>query len=131
MQQPAGQLERGTTLTCEQCRAEFTPKNRNKVPARFCSRKCLDGNRNARRLKAAALTHKKARKPRGPSKHARQVSQVVFLALVPVEELAELLRQAAENLGITDRDQIAAAMRRARLDESAKRAQVPNYEGCC
>ncbi len=123
MQQPAGQLERGTTLTCEQCRAEFTPKNRNGVPARFCSRKCLDGNRNARRLKAAAaLTHKKARKPRGPSKHARQVSQVVFLALVPVEELAELLRQAAENLGITDRDQIAAAMRRA---------QVPNYEGCC
>lgn len=113
--------ERGTTLTCEQCRTEFVPRNRNGVPARFCSRRCLDANRNARRVKATvSRNHKKVQTLRGPSKHAQQVSQAVFLALVPVEERAELLRQAAERLGITGQDRIQAAMRRA---------QVPNYEG--
>jgi endogenous inhibitor of DNA gyrase (YacG/DUF329 family) len=115
-----GQIERGTTLTCEQCLSEFIPKNRNGIRPRFCSRKCLDANRNARRLRAAAaIHHKKQRKPRGPSKHAQQVSQTVFLALVPVEERAELLRAAAERLGITDQDRIHAALRRA---------AIPNYE---
>lgn len=42
------------------------------------------------------------------------------MALVPIEERAELIRQAAEHLGITNEDAIAAAMRRA---------QVPTYEG--
>jgi hypothetical protein len=42
------------------------------------------------------------------------------MALVPVEERAELLRLAAERLGITNQDVIEAAMRRA---------QVPTYEG--
>lgn len=76
---------------------------------------------NDRRLAAAAkLNHIKRRKPRGLSKQAQQVSQTVFMALVPIEERAELLRQAAANLGMTDEGTLVAAFRRA---------QVSNYEG--
>ena len=73
--------------------------------------------RAARQVGAVTLSNKvrpPARKrPRGPSKRAQAVSQAVFLALVPVAERAELIRQAAEHLGISNQDQIAAAMRRA------------------
>lgn len=118
---PERQIEPGTRLICGQCGAESPARNRNGVEKRFCSDACRDRAKNSRRLKAAAaLNHKKPKNPRGPSRHARAVSQTVFLALVPIEERAELLRQAAENLGITDQDRIQAAMRRA---------QVPNYEG--
>lgn len=64
---PEGQMERGTTLACENCRGEFTPKNRNGVPARYCSRKCLDADRNARRLKGAASLNQK-KTPTAPRK---------------------------------------------------------------
>lgn len=118
---PAGQLARCTTSICRQCGISFAPKNRNGITPQSCSRKCTVTWHNARRLQATAkLNHKKQRTPRGPSKRAQQVSQTVFMALVPVQERAELLRLAAENLGITDHDRIQAAMRRA---------QVPNYEG--
>lgn len=117
---PEAKVERCTTLICRQCGVSFTPKNRNGVKSESCSRKCTVAWHNARRLQAVAqIHHKKAKKQRGPSKHAQQVSRTVFLALVPVEERAELIRLAAERLGITDHDQINAAMRRA---------QVPNYE---
>jgi hypothetical protein len=118
-----GQRELCTESSCEQCGCLFTPKNRNGLKVRFCKPKCSRDWHNSQRLKGAALL--KGQKParrRGPSRHARRVSQTVFLALVPIEERAELIRQAAENLGITNRDAIEAAMRRA---------QVPNYEGSC
>lgn len=54
---------------------------------------------------------KSARRP-GVSKHAEKVSRFVFLHLVPVEQRADLLREAAQNLGITDEGQILKAMRR-------------------
>lgn len=114
-------MEQGTPLTCEQCQTEFTPKNRNGVQSRFCSVRCKDRRRNGQRLKGAALLmDKKPFLRRGPSKQTQAVSQQVFMLLVPVEERAELIRQAAQNLGITQPGQIAAAMRRA---------QVPYYEG--
>ena len=43
----------------------------------------------------------------------RQISAEVFRRLVPVEERAALLREAAENLGITDAGEIRDALRRA------------------
>lgn len=117
---PGGQRELCTESTCEQCGARFRPKNRNGLKVRFCQAKCSRDWHNDRRLAAvASLNHIKRRKPRGPSKRAQQVSQSVFMALVPVEERAELLRQAAARLGITDQDRIEAAIRRA---------EVPNYE---
>ena len=118
-----GQLEPCTTSKCRQCGTEYVPKNKNGVKSESCSRKCTIAWHNTQRLKGAALLNgKKAARRLGPSRHAQRVSQTVFLALVPIEERAELLRQAAENLGITNRDAIEAAMRRA---------QVPNYEGSC
>lgn len=117
---PNDKLELCTESTCEQCAARFIPKNRNRITVRFCRPKCSRDWHNNRRLKAvAAIHHKKPRKLRGPSKPAQQVSQTVFLSRVPVNERAELLRQAAEYLGITDQDRIAAALRRA---------AVPHYE---
>lgn len=114
-------MELCTETTCEQCEARFTPKSRNGVKVRFCTAKCSRDWHNGQRLKGAALLKdKKLSRRRGPSKHAQQVSQTVFMLLVPVEERAELIRQAAENLGITKRGRIDAAMRRA---------QVPFYEG--
>ena len=107
-----GQGERGTTLRCAQCGAAFVPKNKNGVPAQFCSRRCLDRHRNARRLKAAASIKAKSVRKAGPSKHAETVSRFVFLNLVPVDQRADLLREAARNLGITDEGEILKAMRR-------------------
>lgn len=109
---PEGQNERGTTLACEHCGAEFRPTNRNGIPARFCSRACLDRKRNASRLQAAAASREKPPRRRGPSKRAQAVSQYVFMALVPIEERAELIRQAAQNLGITDEGEVLRALRR-------------------
>lgn len=107
-----GQGERGTTLTCAECGAAFVPKNKNGVPAQFCSRRCLDRNRNARRLKAAASAKAKSTRNPGPSKHAEKVSRFVFVNLVPLEQRADLLREAAQNLGIADEGEILKAMRR-------------------
>ena len=117
---PESQVEPGTRLVCGQCGGKFEARNKNGVPKRFCSAVCRDRHKNARRLKGAALLKGKNLRHRGPSKHALAISQCVFLALVPIEERAELLRLAAENLGITNRDAIDAAMRRA---------QAPSYEG--
>ncbi len=50
--------------------------------------------------------------PFGVSRHAQRVSREVFLALVPIEERAALLRQAARNLGITDEGALLRALRR-------------------
>lgn len=49
---------------------------------------------------------------RGPSRRAQQVSRVVFMNMVPLEERGELLVQAARNLGITDEGEILKALRR-------------------
>lgn len=106
------QMERGTTLTCTECATAFAPKNKNGVPAQFCSRRCLDRNRNARRLKAAADVAAKSARKKGPSKRAEQVSRFVFLNLVPLEQRADLLREAAQNLGITDEGEVLKALRR-------------------
>ena len=139
MRQPAGQLERGTRLTCEQCRAEFTPKNRNGVPARYCSRKCLDADRNARRLKAAAsLNQKKA--PKAPRKVSiRTLDQLSAAEGLPPgcypagalgklvgrsageSTLADLV-SAAKRMGLTEEGETlkaarAAALPRDRQDE--------------
>jgi len=105
-------MERGTTLTCRQCGDGFAPKNKNGVPAQFCSRRCLDRHRNARRLKAAASAKAKATRKAGPSKHAEQVSRFVFVNLVPLEQRAGLLREAAQHLGITDEGAVLKALRR-------------------
>ncbi|BFU90147.1 MAG: hypothetical protein NTAFB01_13340 [Nitrospira sp.] len=113
------QVELCTESTCEQCAARFTPKNRNGLKVRFCQPKCSRDWHNAQRLKGAALLKVKPPRRRGASKHAEKVSPSVFLALVPVEERAELLQLAAQHLGITDRDRIEAALRRA---------GIPNYE---
>ena len=112
-----GQAELCTESTCEQCEAAFVPKNRNGLKVRFCRPKCSRDWHNGQRLKGAALLKEtpaplKPIRRRGPSAHAQQVSRFVFLALVPVEERAELLRQAAENLGLTNRDAIDAALKR-------------------
>ena len=121
---PAGQMERSTPLLCRQCASEFEAVNRNGKQKIFCSRRCKDRWGNAQRLKGAALLKTRHPSPvtrhRWPSNHAQAISQCVFLALGPIEERAELLRLAAENIGITNQDAIDAAMRRA---------QVPSYEG--
>lgn len=54
---------------------------------------------------------KSARK-KGPSKHAEKVSRFVFTHLVPLEQRAGLLREAAQNLGITDEGEVLKALRR-------------------
>ncbi len=54
---------------------------------------------------------KSARK-KGPSQHAEKVSRFVFVNLVPLEQRADLLREAAQNLGITDEGEILKALRR-------------------
>ena len=107
-----GQMERGTTLACVECATPFAPKNKNGVPARFCSRRCLDRNRNTRRLKAAANVAAKSTRKQGPSAHAQKVSRFVFLNMVPVEQRADLLREAAQNLGITDEGELLKVLRR-------------------
>lgn len=72
--------------------------------------------RTARQVGAATLTDQvhpyKQKRRRGPSRRAQLVSRYVFLALVPVEERAALLRKAAEHLGMTQQDVIEAAMKR-------------------
>ncbi len=73
-------------------------------------------HRQAAQVGAAVLV-KKQRQPkkrrRGMRVWDRQISAEVFSRLVAVEERAELLRQAAENLGITDEGEIRDAIRRA------------------
>ncbi|MCS6302358.1 MAG: hypothetical protein H8K07_01630 [Nitrospira sp.] len=118
-------------LSCDQCGTLFEARNKNKVPKRFCSDECKTTWHNQKRLNLYKThvdgrpvyphTGQGKKKPRGPSKHAQQASQTVFLALVSVEERAELLRLAAQHLGLTDRDRIEAALRRA---------EIPNYEEC-
>lgn len=112
MERSEGQLERCTTLTCEQCRTEFAPKNRNGIRPRFCSRKCTTAWHNAQRLKGAALIKAKSARKKGLSHNAAKVSRFVFLNLVPLEQRADLLREAAQNLGITDEGEILKALRR-------------------
>lgn len=91
---------------------EFTAKNRNGVPKRFCCRACLDRKRNRERLNVVALLKDKKAARRGPSRHAEKVSRFVFLSTVPVDQRADLLRQAAINLGITDEGEVLKALRR-------------------
>lgn len=108
-----GQAGLCTESKCEWCRTAFTPKNRNGLKVRFCKPKCSRDWHNAQRLKGAALLKDKSRsRKRGPSKHAQQVSRFVFVSMVPVEQRAELLRQAAQNLGITDEGEVLKALRR-------------------
>lgn len=118
---PEAKSEPCTESTCEQCGTAFVPKNRNRLRVRFCRRACSTAWHNAQRLKGAALLKVNGSpRRRGPSKRARAVSQAIFLAMVPVDERAALIAQAASNLGITDEGEILAAYRRA---------QVPPYEG--
>lgn len=106
--QPGGQVERGTTLTCRECREAFTPKNRNGVTAGFCSRRCLDRNRNRARLQAAAaLKDKSPRRSKTPAPGKRQV----LIGLIPPAERPALLLAAAIRLGLTEE---SAAVRMAR-----------------
>jgi len=133
----AGQVERGTTLSCECCRGAFTPKNRNGVPARYCSRKCLDADRNARRLKAAAsLNQKKApKRPRKPS--IRTLDQLSAAEGLPEgcysagalgrirrgvrkDSLDDLLG-AASRLGLTEEGETLKAARAAAAAQAASK----------
>ena len=108
----AGQLERSTPLMCEYCGAGFVAKNKNGKKKKFCSRACKDRLGNSQRLKGAALLKDKQAAKRGPSRHAQKVSRFVFLSMVPVDQRADLLRQAAINLGITEEGEVLKALRR-------------------
>ena len=72
--------------------------------------------RQARQVGAATLADLahplRPTRPRGPSTHAKKLSRCVFLGLVPVGQRAELLRQEAQNLGITDEGEVLRALRR-------------------
>ena len=72
--------------------------------------------RAARQVGAATLADQahplKPTRQRGPSPRTQQVSRFIFLAMVPPEKRAELLRQAAEQRGITDSNAIDAALKR-------------------
>lgn len=107
-----GQAELCTESTCEQCAGLFVPRNRNGLRARFCSPACSRRWHNAQKVKGAALLKEKATRKKGPSAHARKVSRFVFLNLVPLEQRADLLREAARNLGITDEGEVLKALRR-------------------
>lgn len=100
-----GQMERSTRLTCEQCRADFEPKNRNGVRKRFCSRRCKDLWTNARRLKGAALLKGQQpgrRRRRGPRVFDPSSGRSAFLQVVPQPERLALLAQAAYRLELTN-----------------------------
>lgn len=90
----------------------FEAKNRNGVVKEFCKRACKDAHKNAQRLKAVSQLKAKQARKAGPSKRAEKVSRFVFLNLVPLEQRAELLREAARNLGITDEGEVLKALRR-------------------
>lgn len=107
-----GQQERSNPLLCKQCGAAFAAKNRNGIPKEFCGRVCKTTWHNRERLRLVKDMQAKKEKRKGPSKHAEKVSRFVFLHLVPVEQRADLLREAAQNLGITDEGEILKAMRR-------------------
>ena len=105
-------MEQGTPLTCRQCGSAFLATNRNGKKKEFCAVVCKDRWRNNLRLKGAALLKDKNAAKRGPSKHAQKISRFVFTSLVPVDQRADLLRQAAINLGITDKGEVLKALRR-------------------
>ena len=103
-------MEQGTPLTCEQCQAEFTPKNRNGVRSRFCTVLCKDRCRNARRLRGAALLMDKkplASRPAHPGKRR------VDLEVIPAAERPALLLDAAKRLGLTEEGPMLKAARQA------------------
>ena len=107
-----GQAGLCTESTCEQCAGAFVPRNRNGLRVRFCSPACSRRWHNAQKVKGAALLKGKAARKKGPSKHAEKVSRFVFTNLVPLEQRADLLREAAQNLGITDEGEVLKALRR-------------------
>lgn len=112
MARTEGKLRPCTESTCEQCGAGFVPRNRNGLRVRFCNPICSRRWHNAQKVKGAALLKEKAVRKKGPSKHAEKVSRFVFLNLVPVEQRAELLREAAKNVGLTDEGEVLKALRR-------------------
>ncbi len=110
-----GQGERSTPLLCRLCRncgTMFEAKNRNGVVKEFCKRACKDAHKNAQRLRAVSQLKAKQARKAGPSKHAEKVSRFVLLNMGPVDQRAELLRAAAQNLGITDEGELLKALRR-------------------
>ena len=107
-----GQAERSNPFLCKQCGDTFVAKNRNGIPKEFCGRVCKTTWHNRERLRLFKDRQAKKEKRKGPSKHAEQVSRFVFLNMVPVEQRADLLREAAQHLGITDEGEVLKALRR-------------------
>lgn len=119
-----GQAERMNPFLCKQCGKVFAAKNRNGVPKEFCSRTCKQAWHNARRQRLFSQDRQKKVRQKGPSKRAEKVSRVVFVSLVPVEQRADLLREAAQNLGITDVNEIVRAIGRNGCAAQARQAEL-------
>lgn len=99
-------------LFCKQCGEAFAAKNRNGIPKEFCGRRCKQSWHNKERQRLFSKEKAKSSRRPGVSKHAEKVSRFVFLNLVPLEQRADLLREAAKNLGITDEGAVLKALRR-------------------
>ena len=80
-------------------------------PKKFFSKEHKVAFWQSTRAKASQAIARKSSRAYHPSRHAEQVSRFVFMTMVPVEERADLLRQAAQNLGITDEKPLLTSLR--------------------
>ena len=100
------------------CGAELPNGPNRGTPRKFLSYQHKLAFQRVARRNEEKRVNRKATRARGPSRHAEKVSRFVFMSMVPVEERGDLLRQAAENLGITEEGPLLTSLRACGVREA-------------